>query len=261
MSYSILYRSLFVKVSNNRFIPLYECGDNNCYEVLWNGRMRRDRSWSHFMFSYISEDKQRALPFYTSGAIMDMVQKDVKDAVYCGTKVSGKSCTDEKDIINYWKRAINRARTMEDLCMAGVTLVVKDANYHGSGTPESPSYKKEVANEEELVAAWNECVEKCGNAKCTFVRDVSDYAYKKLYPPKPKVTKEHTAGYTVTINGYYILKATPRRFRYTYGLDCAHIYPQRATAEKLQQRIQRAGYSSEVRPVSKNANGKWEEAA
>ena len=29
MSYSILYRSMFVKMSDGRFIPMMEMGDNN----------------------------------------------------------------------------------------------------------------------------------------------------------------------------------------------------------------------------------------
>ena len=47
MSYSILYRSMFVKLSDGRFIPMMEMGDNNVYDASWRGRARRSRSWSN----------------------------------------------------------------------------------------------------------------------------------------------------------------------------------------------------------------------
>ena len=48
MSYSILYRSMFVKLSDGRFIPMMEIGDNNVWDCTYGrGRNRRSRSWSN----------------------------------------------------------------------------------------------------------------------------------------------------------------------------------------------------------------------
>ena len=48
MSYSIFYRSMFVKLSNNKYIPMMEMGDNNVYEVSYGrGKAKRVRSWSN----------------------------------------------------------------------------------------------------------------------------------------------------------------------------------------------------------------------
>ena len=47
MSYSILYRSMFVKLSDGRFIPMMEMGDNNVWDCSYGGRARRSRSWSN----------------------------------------------------------------------------------------------------------------------------------------------------------------------------------------------------------------------
>ena len=47
MSYSILYRSMFVKLSDGRFIPMMEMGDNNVYDASYRGKARRSRSWSN----------------------------------------------------------------------------------------------------------------------------------------------------------------------------------------------------------------------
>ena len=48
MSYSIFYRSMFVKLSNNKYIPMMEMGDNNVYEASYGrGKAKRVRSWSN----------------------------------------------------------------------------------------------------------------------------------------------------------------------------------------------------------------------
>lgn len=50
MSYTILYRSMFVKLSDGRYIPMVEFGDNNVYECSnGRGRGRRARNWFSFV--------------------------------------------------------------------------------------------------------------------------------------------------------------------------------------------------------------------
>ena len=257
MSHTILYRTMFVKVSNERYIPLYESGSNNCYDILWNGRMRRERSWGHYYPDNL-RGSHKLLPFYIEQELICLMESDVEQAMYCGTCICGKPNAGRNDLINYWRRGIKRAKTFEELKAAGIQLVVKDMNYG----PEAPHYSCNVESEEDLIKAWKECMEKCGSAECMPSNDdVSEWAYKRLYPPQRKMAKEHNAGWVVTLNGRYVAKVSPRRFWFGYGLDSAHIYPQRATAEKLQQRIQRASYTSEVHPVRKNENGRWELAA
>ena len=46
MSYSILYRSMFVKMSNGKYIPMMEMGDNNVWDY-GRGHAKRSRSWSN----------------------------------------------------------------------------------------------------------------------------------------------------------------------------------------------------------------------
>ena len=48
MSYNILYRSMFVKLSDGRYIPMMEMGDNNVWECSYGrGKQKRVRSWSN----------------------------------------------------------------------------------------------------------------------------------------------------------------------------------------------------------------------
>ena len=48
MSYTIFYRSMFVKLSNGKYIPMMEMGDNNVYEANYGrGKAKRVRDWSN----------------------------------------------------------------------------------------------------------------------------------------------------------------------------------------------------------------------
>ena len=45
MSYEIIYNKQFVKLNETEFIPIVLIGSNNCYDILPNGRQRRERNW------------------------------------------------------------------------------------------------------------------------------------------------------------------------------------------------------------------------
>lgn len=64
---------MFVKTRDNKYIPIIEGGDNNCYEVGRAGRMRRARSW--YSISSITEEPKALL---TAKEIMDGVERWVK---------------------------------------------------------------------------------------------------------------------------------------------------------------------------------------
>ena len=68
MSYSILYRSMFVKMSDGRFIPMMEMGDNNVWDCNYGrGRGRRSRSWSNINLN-------RGQKFFTEGEIKKFLE-------------------------------------------------------------------------------------------------------------------------------------------------------------------------------------------
>lgn len=230
MSYTIWYRTLFVKVSNERFIPLFENGDNNVWECETG---RRSRSWNHYVTAYLSKDPHR-LPFVHEQELVDAIAKKAKDFEYYGTHISGKSITTCNDYINYWKRGCRRAKTFEELANAGIHLEVKDCNWCDS---DKPHYTKMVNNEEELVEAWNECVSLCGNAMCRPIGKVSEWEYKRLYPPKPKATKQHEKGYVVAFGYDYVTKMSARRLWHNSYLPYAKKYTSRSAAEKVVERL------------------------
>ena len=69
MSYSILYRSMFVKLSDGRFIPMMEMGDNNVWDCNYGrGRDRRSRSWSNINLN-------RGQKFFTESEIKKFLEQ------------------------------------------------------------------------------------------------------------------------------------------------------------------------------------------
>ena len=68
MSYSILYRSMFVKLSDGRFIPMMEMGDNNVYDATYRGKARRSRSWSNINLN-------RGQKFFTESEIKKFLEE------------------------------------------------------------------------------------------------------------------------------------------------------------------------------------------
>lgn len=53
MSYTIFYRSMYVKLSNGKYIPMMEMGDNNVYEHSYGrGKAKRTRNWSNMRLNH-----------------------------------------------------------------------------------------------------------------------------------------------------------------------------------------------------------------
>ena len=259
MSYSILYRSMFVKMNDGRFIPLIESGSNNCWDPYRN---RRSRSWSHHYACYLRNEDHKSLPLFEANQLMELVTAYAGKAMYYGTHVSGRSETTEQDFINYWKRSINRAKTIDELRAAGILLEIKDCNWCKD---DAPHYERSIHSYEELVEAWQECMDKCGNACCRpYCGDVSDYENSRLYPKQTKPKVNHTAGLVVKIGYNFVSKMTPRHLHYSGYMQYANIYASRSSAEKVVERIKtrytQITETPEIIPVRKDAEGWWKAA-
>ena len=258
MSYTILYRTMFVKVDNDQFIPLYECGDNNVWEC---DLRRRARNWEHHYPCFLRKDLF-SLPFFTEKQLIDLTAADVEQQEYCGTHISGKGCASRNDLINYWRRGVKRAKTFDEIHDAGIKLQVTDTNYGD----DAPHFSKEVRNVDELIAAWTQCLAECGTAELIPCDDVSEFRYKSLYPAKPKVLRNHENGFVVKFGYRYVSKMTPRSLWHTDWLTSAKKYTTRSAAEKVVQRI-KTRYTSitekvEIQAVRKNSDtDRWELAA
>lgn len=275
MSYSIYYRSLFVKTQDNKYIPIIESGDNNVWEC---DNKRRHRSWCNV--GWMTKNERFLL---TETEVMQAVEQMIESVKQqwvgeltdkwdknCTTRytdkdveqkfgyfealaLSGKStfATTAQMVRNFFKRAIENAASIDDVGL--------DVHW----CTDYPNYEhRHTHTEEELLAA----IKEGQDAKChvwigfSAPWDVERILDRQKVTVK-RTTKEHTTGFVVTICGRYITKATSRKFFSGYYLGTSHIYTTRASAEKLHQRILRSNYPSEIIQVRKNDEGRWERAA
>ena len=75
MSYSILYKRLFIKLPSGRILPLIQAGDNNVYDVKPNGREVRSRDWEVWAIC-----RENGRPSVTPGQIANWLDDELRHA-------------------------------------------------------------------------------------------------------------------------------------------------------------------------------------
>lgn len=273
MSYTILYRAMFVKLSDNKYIPMVESGDNNVWEV---GNNRRARSWCHarwitnskteFAFTvdeimkgvedmigrvksqYVGKER----PDYDSRHGEDVyTDKEIERRFgwFDGISVYGKGTTGTtaQQIRNFFKKGIEMAVSLEEINL-DVHWSIKYPHYE----------HRYVSTEAELHTAFKEGLD-AGCDVWIGLSSSADYLYehKKKEIAKKRKPIEHTKGFAVLCNGNYIRKVTSRKLHMTYYPDYAHIYYSRSLAEKLYQKVILNNYSSEIVDMQK-IDGQWQ---
>ena len=141
MSYTIYYRSLFIKVGD-QFLPMVEKGDSNCYETATG---RRARDW------VIDRSVTDGHPFATAAQIEanlanqreDLISSneeyrltnstwgmydDAQFGYYAGLTLSGKhtSACSFRMFQKFHQRAIKNARTVEEMKGEGISLFIRE---------------------------------------------------------------------------------------------------------------------------------------
>ena len=272
MSYTILYRSMFVKMSDGKYIPMYEVGDNNVWEC---DNKRRARSWYQADFiakgrmcltadeimagveDYINSVKQSCMenpkPNYDGGdGNTYYTEKEIESrfGYFDGISIYGKSThvTTANQIRNFFKKGIERAVPFDEVKLK-VQWCVKYPDYERR-CPET---------EDEFFAAVKEGQDAGHQAWVSFDHfGNTEHLWEKMKreTTRKKVKVERTTGYVVTCDYRYLISAGSRNFKVNPYLEYAHVYPSRANAEKMQKRILRT-YKSEIFEVIK-VNGKWQ---
>lgn len=272
MCYSILYRSMFVKMSDGKYIPMIESGDNNVWEC---DNKRRARSWCQANFiakgevcltaeeimagveDVINRVKQSNMaepkPEYDGGdGATYYTEKEIERrfGYFDGISVYGKSTyiTTANQIRNFFKKGIERAVPFDE------------ANLKVQWCVKYPDYERRYPKtEDEFFAAVKEGKDAGHDVWVSFdyVGNTERLWEKMKRETTRKKTKvEHTTGYVVTCDYRYLIRAGSRNFKVNSYLGYAHVYPSRANAEKIQKRILRT-YESEIFEVIKE-NGRWQ---
>ena len=253
MSYTILYRSMFVRMSDGRYIPLMEMGDNNVYDIAWNGRQRRSRSWQQWVIG-----KQYDKLAFTKSEIIDEVERVInveKERVgkpyadyenktgvyteheiekrwgyYSGISVAGRHCnnTSAQQFRNFFQKGFDQAIGFDD----------PDLELDLHWCTEYPHWEhRYVKSEQELLRLWEDLK---SEKRIVWIgyRYLSDYMwdkYRRKVEKKPKEDK--VSGFVVQFGHSYVLRMTKGYLHYTCYPEYAFRYATRNSAERAVQHL------------------------
>lgn len=178
MSYSIYYKHLFLRLSDNSLIPMVEAGDNN----VWDGR-KRSREWQscHFgktiklsytedeilrdldrIFLDVTENARRHFDDFPQYVPANMTPgKDAKErfGYYYGASIYGKTShtTTWGAFRNFFLSAIRNAVPFETYTSHFGGLRFEWYEKDPCGGPSRFKQTQSYLNESELCCAWDEC--------------------------------------------------------------------------------------------------------
>lgn len=271
---------MFVKMSDGRYIPLVEIGDNNVYDISWNGHQRRSRDWQQWVIG-----KQHDKLAFTKSEIMNEVERVIniekervgkpyadyehKDGVYTeqeiekhwgyysGIAIEGQHCnnTSAQQVRNFFLRGFEQAVTFDECEELRLTWCTGYPNFEHCN----------VKSEEELMAVYEGLTAAKCNVTVSFCR-WTEYLWdkhRKRAEKKPQEPK--TVGFVVQFGSQYIHKLSSRHMWRTSYLDSAKKYASRVSADRAAECLNK-NYDSVTQtaytvPVRINNEGHWEQAA
>lgn len=227
MSYSILYEKQFIKVGDNLFIPMVECGDNNVYEA-GNGR-KRARSWCNDKWiangktictredienrvNEIRNDAIKRCEDYVKEYDETWSYEDKRFGYHTGIAIYGKhtSKTTFGNFKGFYLSGCDGALTVEELLKYNVNVCVRLPYYN--------SVKEEIIKKglesketvcpkttEELINTIKEWDEYYGNEITYYIDFNYVWGLKNLKREKSK-TKQRKEKQLIQTKEYYVLK-------------------------------------------------------
>jgi len=141
MSHEIIYGKQFIKLSDDKFIPIVLAGSNNCTEMSPRGRERRARSWFNFkvnkgiivtlkdMIDHAELVRKNLVEYYSNTKEGDDYQ-DKSFGYYNGISIGG-SC--RNTTFGMYKgifiTGVRKALTVETLVSNNINVYVSTSRY------------------------------------------------------------------------------------------------------------------------------------
>lgn len=211
MSYEIVYNRQFLKI-DDKIIPLVLYGSNNCYEVMWNGKERRERTWNPM---YLGSNKMITM---TESELMKFIEG------CCGGTcqehfMRNSKWVDDKALIRFFENGIKNAKTIEEMSekyyfngMQGCFSVWKGMN----NTIEN---RVEINSSEDLRKYLSEIQKrlecKADDEEIYFCLRYYDEEFKLRIQKERKPKERLTDYYAIKVNGYnYLVQLTKTRIKY-----------------------------------------------
>ena len=231
MSHFILYQPAFIKLSQDRYIPFYQNGDSNVYDVDWStGKETLERNWTTC-----------GSLFAPKGAVVateaEMLQS-VADYEANGSIQKNKRWLGGKELQRLVKNACKSAYTFEQFQGYHVRVVFKRYIYDEN--------KYEILGKAKDEQEFFKIIGDLEKREIDFflMLDGVDYAIKdiKQKNKKLKIKVEHPVVYVVAMDGIYgCTQLTARRLKYARSVENGKHFKNEGSAlnwaEKLSYRI------------------------
>lgn len=274
MSYSILYNKLFVKVTDETYIPMIQSGDNNVYE----SDRKRARSWwnqryvtggpiwasAETILSTIDRIREERIAsnkrYIEQNLLEDGDQFDDKRfGWHEGIAIYGKGTTGTTFGMyrNFYKSGIERALTVEQLLEKGIQLRMKLYCYRPEDvTDKGKEIKPDVTftSTEHLVSTVNEWTDYYGEMSDRITLWYwDDWNIKNLTKSQSRKTKRERT--YVQSKSFWVLKAPTGYFvknlkhgyKYSFTATGGKLFPDQSKAATFKKRMKN-GEMFEVEP-------------
>jgi predicted nucleic acid binding AN1-type Zn finger protein len=268
MSYEIIYDKQFVKVDDNgteKYIPMILCGSNNCYEIDYKGRERRERNWFPFgrnilatveeMVGYWEEVREEKIR-QNKAEKRDEWHTQYSDSAFgywTSISLAGKhtSKTSFRNITGIFTNGAKKSLTIEQLASEGVRVIVKSSYCSNTRHEElgTSPYSLVVENDSELLGAIAQCNARFKNSG---IRATIEFAgmheekpkriRKKYFPTKTrvKVPTIIDESYRIKVGNYgYFVKETRTNLRCNMT---GKVFTNRATVLRKLKQLENKNY-------------------
>jgi hypothetical protein len=238
MSYEIIYDKQFIKVSEDKFVPMILIGSNNCYDY----NNKRARNWHAYNINGSVVLTLDEMLEYTNSVRQDIINRnnekekdkwfeeydDKSFGYWSSIAINGSTRnTTYGQFEGIFKIGCKKSLTIEQLMEENVNIIVKNTYYNEKMKQKFgiEPFSKSVTSEQELIDAINECNKLF---KSTPIQATVEFDYMPEDKPKrlrnkyfSKVKKEKLRVeldkyYTILVEGRYLSKHTSRGYMYSF---------------------------------------------
>lgn len=199
MSYEIFYDKRFITVGDNRIIPIFQHGSNNCFEYSWSGRTISEKNWSVVNYPFTERY------VFSKEEIIKMSKEVAKDGMY---KSRNRAMTND-EIKRYYINGYKAAQTLEFYLELGNNFELRDISdwnnpirYNPKTTDELVKLIEELDSEDKRISM--------GFTNREFKTP------KRTRIIRKKQRKEQGYYYILNNSGMYFLSLRKYGYAYTY---------------------------------------------
>ncbi len=276
MSYSIIYDKLFIKLPNDKFVPIVLAGSSNCYDNVWNGKRYtevRERSWHNLTYmtsgklsetleniiSNIEEDKKRIIEDNNLRVRDEWFQeysdKDYGYWIAIAIAISGYGT--HKTTLGMYKgvftNGCKNALTVEEMMQYGISIHV--SNYKSDENSEVVSkYPKTTEELVNLIETFEN-----SDTQIYISLNVSERSLKiiKMEAKNNRISTQRVRKEVKTSQGFvikvddkgYFIKKTKRGVQFSYTKNSGKQFLTEKEANKKVKDLAYKGIKFEVEPI------------